>query len=150
MGSRPPDAKRHFEGKGDTPFLSFQFLSVVSCAKTAELIEMRLGCVLGGPKEPCVRRDPDPHTWRGNFKGEKGLAYDMPGHVWGRYTQSDLARSGTGAVQMICIIWSSWCHCHHVICCFIKNQNGLTWCRLIQVVLEEAFKRVTVDVCLYL
>jgi len=27
-------------------------------------------------------------------------------------------------VQMICI-WSSWCHCHPIISCFIKIQNGL-------------------------
>jgi len=26
-------------------------------------------------------------------------------------------------VQMICI-WSSWCHCHPIISCFIKIQNG--------------------------
>jgi len=29
-------------------------------------------------------------------------------------------------VQMICI-WSSWCHCHPVISCFIKIENGLTF-----------------------
>jgi len=29
-------------------------------------------------------------------------------------------------VQMICI-WSSWCHCHHVIFCFIKIQIGFTF-----------------------
>jgi len=29
-------------------------------------------------------------------------------------------------VQMICI-WSSWCHCHPVISCFVKIQNGLTF-----------------------
>ena len=40
-------------------------------------------------------------------------------------------------VQMICI-WSSWCHCHPVISCFIKIQNGLTfWFRLIQIILEK-------------
>jgi len=26
-------------------------------------------------------------------------------------------------VQMVCI-WSSWCHCHPIISCFIKIQNG--------------------------
>jgi len=26
-------------------------------------------------------------------------------------------------VQMICT-WSSWCHCHPIISCFIKIQNG--------------------------
>jgi len=35
----------------------------------------------GGPKEPCVRWDPDPHTWRGNFEGKKWPAQGMPGHV---------------------------------------------------------------------
>jgi len=29
-------------------------------------------------------------------------------------------------VQMICI-WSSWCHCHPIIFCFIKIQTGLTF-----------------------
>jgi len=29
-------------------------------------------------------------------------------------------------VQMI-FIWSSWCHCHPVISCFIKIQRGLTF-----------------------
>jgi len=29
-------------------------------------------------------------------------------------------------VQMICI-WSSWCHCHPVISCFIKIQIGLAF-----------------------
>jgi len=40
-------------------------------------------------------------------------------------------------VQMICI-WSSWCHCHLTISCFIKIQNSLPfWCRLTQVFLEK-------------
>jgi len=48
---------------------------------------------------------------------------------------------GTGVVcskvPMICIR-SSWCHCHSIISCFIKIQNGLSfWCRLTQVVLER-------------
>ena len=29
-------------------------------------------------------------------------------------------------VQMTCI-WSSWCHCHLIISCFIKIQIGLTF-----------------------
>jgi len=29
-------------------------------------------------------------------------------------------------VQMNCI-WSGWCHCHHIISCFIKIQIGLTF-----------------------
>jgi len=41
------------------------------------------------------------------------------------------------AMQMICI-WSSGCHCHPIICCSSKIQNGLPfWCRLSQVVLEK-------------
>jgi len=39
--------------------------------------------------------------------------------------------------QTICI-WSSWCHCHPIISCCSKIQNGLPfWCRLTQVVLEK-------------
>jgi len=26
-------------------------------------------------------------------------------------------------VRIICI-WSSWCHCHPIISCFIRIQNG--------------------------
>jgi len=38
---------------------------------------------------------------------------------------------------MICI-WSSWCHCHPIISCSSKIQNGLPfWCRLTHVVLEK-------------
>ena len=40
-------------------------------------------------------------------------------------------------VQMICM-WSGWCHCHYIISCSSKIQNGLPfWCRLTQVVLEK-------------
>jgi len=40
-------------------------------------------------------------------------------------------------VQMICI-WSSCCHCHPIISCSSKIQNGLPfWCQLTQVVLEK-------------
>jgi len=43
-------------------------------------------------------------------------------------------------VQIICI-WSSWCHCHPIISCSSKTQNGLPfWFRLnsaYQVVLEK-------------
>jgi len=39
-------------------------------------------------------------------------------------------------VQMICI-WSSWCHCHSIISCFVKIWNGLPfWCWFTQVVLD--------------
>jgi len=40
-------------------------------------------------------------------------------------------------VQMICI-WSSWRHCHPIISCSSKIQNGLPfWCRPTQVVQEK-------------
>ena len=46
-------------------------------------------------------------------------------------------------VQMTCI-WSSWCHCHPIISCFIKIQHGLPfWCQLIQVVLEKGCKTMS-------
>jgi len=35
-------------------------------------------------------------------------------------------------------IWSSWCHCHPIISCCGKIQNGLSfWCWFSQVVLEK-------------
>jgi len=38
---------------------------------------------------------------------------------------------------MLCI-WSSWCHCHPIVSCSSKIQNGLPfWCQLTQVVLEK-------------
>jgi len=52
-------------------------------------------------------------------------------------------------MQMICI-WFSWCHCHPIISCFTKIQNGLPfWCRLTQVVLEKRPLNVCMYVCLY-
>jgi len=48
---------------------------------------------------------------------------------------------------MICV-WSSWCHGHPIISCFINIQNpggfNLFWCPLTQVGLEEAVKQVSV------
>ena len=50
-------------------------------------------------------------------------------------------------VQMICI-WFSWCHCHPVISCFSKIQNGLSfWYWPTQVVLEKKPLNVCVCVC---
>ena len=54
-------------------------------------------------------------------------------------------------MQMICI-WSSWCHCHLIISCFIKIQIGLTFCcQLTQVVLEKrplnGFLSVSFETC---
>jgi len=47
-------------------------------------------------------------------------------------------------VQMICI-WSSWCHCHPIMSCPSKIQNGLPFCyRLTQVVLQK--RLLTVEV----
>jgi len=40
-------------------------------------------------------------------------------------------------VQMMCV-WSSWCHCHRIISCSSKIQNGLPFsCRLTQVVWKK-------------
>ena len=47
-------------------------------------------------------------------------------------------------MQVICI-WCSWCHCHPIISCSSKIQNGLPfWCRLTQVVLEKRLDAVVV------
>jgi len=49
----------------------------------------------------------------------------------------ELFRLPQSKMQMICI-WSSWCHCHLIISCSSKIQNGLRfWCRFTQVVLEQ-------------
>ena len=51
-------------------------------------------------------------------------------------------------VQMICI-WFSWCHCHPIICCFSKIQDGLSfWYWPSQVVLEKRPLNVCVCVCI--
>jgi len=56
--------------------------------------------------------------------------------------------SDSSEVQMICI-WSSWCHCHLIISCFIKIQIGLTFLVLAYPGYpgKKAVKRVSV--CLY-
>jgi len=41
-------------------------------------------------------------------------------------------------LQLTNCIWSSWCHCHPIISCSSKIQNGLPfWCRLARVVVEK-------------
>ena len=48
---------------------------------------------------------------------------------------------------MICI-WFSWCHCHTIISCFSKIQNGSSfWYRPTQVVLEKRPLNVCVCMC---
>jgi len=45
-------------------------------------------------------------------------------------------------VQMICI-WSSWCHCHHIISYSSKIQNALPfWCQLPRLSWKKAAKRM--------
>jgi len=62
--------------------------------------------------------------WLGGRKGIWHVKTEWWGTVWSE-------------VQMICT-WSSWCHCHPIISCSSKIQNGLPfWCRLTQVVLEK-------------
>ena len=79
--------------------------------------------------------------------------FDTVGHQEEHLTRKKLSEgvlawlSVWSVVQMICI-WSSWCHCHPIISCFSKIQNGLPfWCRLIQVVLEKRPLNVCVCVC---
>jgi len=52
-------------------------------------------------------------------------------------------------VQMICI-WSSWCHCHPVISCFIKIQTGLPfrYCLTLVVLEKWPLTGCLVSVCL--
>ena len=66
--------------------------------------------------------------WLGDRKGIRPVKTEW----WGTAMVSCLEQ-----VQMICI-WSSGCHCHPIISCSSKIQNGLPyWCRLTQVVLEK-------------
>ena len=45
-------------------------------------------------------------------------------------------------------LWVIWCHCHPIISCFSKIQNGLPfWCQLTQVVLEKRPLNVCMYVC---
>jgi len=63
--------------------------------------------------------------WLGGRKGIRG---------WGTDVVVCLERGGN---EMICI-WSSWCHCHPIISCCCKIQNGLPfWCQITQVLLEK-------------
>ena len=70
------------------------------------------------------------------------LCFDAVGWAAGRAPglKNRVARYWHGyrsGARCICI-WSSWCHCHPIISCFIKIQNGLPfWCRLTQVILEK-------------
>ena len=59
----------------------------------------------GGPKEPCIRWGPDPHTRSGNIKGEKEPAKDMPGHVRGFHS----AGGSTGTARMLLALYSTCC-----------------------------------------
>jgi len=57
-------------------------------------------------------------------------------------------------VQMICT-WSSWCHWHLIISCFIKTRNGLPcWCQLhvlLSLCIWTAFGGINLCLCtLYL
>jgi len=65
------------------------------------------------------------HGWSGGRKGIRSVK-KLSGEVlpW---------LSVWGKVQMICI-WSRWCHCHPIISCSTKIQNGLPfWCQPTQV-----------------
>jgi len=73
---------------------------------------------LGGPKEPCIRWGPDPHTWRGSFDGEKGPAQDMARHVWWSRYWRQLSRVSTGTVLTsiaVCRWGAHWRHLANTI-----------------------------------
>jgi len=74
---------------------------------------------------------------------------DLPSVLWHcwlviRKTIQSVKNEWWGVGMVICLergacmicIWSSWCHCHPIISCFIKIQIGF-WSRLMQVVLEN-------------
>ena len=71
--------------------------------------------------------------WRCWFSRRKGI---RPVKIWSDEVLAWL--SVWSEVQMICI-WFSWCHCHPIVSCFSKIQNGLSfWYRPTQVVLEKS------------
>jgi len=59
--------------------------------------------------------------WHGRQKRVSGImaCKKLSDKVWPRL-------SVWSEVQMICI-WSSWCHCHPIMSCFIKIKIGLTF-----------------------
>jgi len=68
------------------------------------------------------------HCWLGGRKGIRPVKTECGVLAW---------LSVWSKVQMICL-WSSRCHCHCIISCYNKIQNGLSfWCQLTQVFLEK-------------
>ena len=64
--------------------------------------------------------------WRGYLSGARCK--------WFAYSSADATATPS---SLICI-WFSWCHCHPIISCFSKIQNGLSfWYQPTQVVLEK-------------
>ena len=70
--------------------------------KMAEPIEMpfEMWTRMHGSKQTCIRRDPEPHTKRGNFEGESDRPRTYRDMSGGRYTQSDSAGDNTDTVRM--------------------------------------------------
>ena len=61
--------------------------------------------------------------WRCWFGGRKDIRPVKTVSCWRGYL--------TGARCKWCTLWSSWCHCHHIISYSSKMQNGLPFsCRL--------------------
>jgi len=54
-----------------------------------------------------------------------GLAPGRASCLWKLSHEVLVWLSVSNEVQMICV-WSSWCHCHPIVSCFIKIQIGLT------------------------
>jgi len=69
-----------------------------------------------------------PHSWLGVRKNTRPVKKWVT-RCWRGYLSTE---RGTNDLK-----WSSWCHRHPIISCFIKTRNGLSFlCRLTQVVLE--------------
>jgi len=68
-------------------------------------------------------------------------------HALISFNYADYCLTVWSVVQMICT-WSSGCHCHPIVSCFSKIQNGLPfWCWFTQVVLEKRLINVCVCLC---
>jgi len=80
-------------------------VTIVSTAKTAAPIEMPFDVDSGGPNEPCIGWVPDPHTWRGQFRGENWRPRTCTDMSCGRYTQSDSAGGSTETMRMPIVVY---------------------------------------------
>jgi len=109
-----PVVKGQFWGGKVAAHCKVWALFAVSCAKTAEPVEVLVGFGLGWARGPCIIWGSRFRLVKGQFWGEKWPAEDMPARTSGWYTQSKSAWASTSTVHMLigCTGWGS--HWHHL------------------------------------